>query len=41
MPGDTAVKACRQSRGYWNGRVFVGTLDWRWIAIDARIWKPV
>lgn len=40
VPGETAVKACCDvvNRGvaYWQDRVFVGTLDGRLIALDAK-----
>ncbi|MEO8313710.1 MAG: PQQ-dependent dehydrogenase, methanol/ethanol family [Pseudomonadota bacterium] len=40
VPGETGVKACCDvvNRGvaYWEGRIFVGTLDGRLIALDAR-----
>lgn len=40
VPGETAVNACCDvvNRGvaYWDGRIFVGTLDGRLIALDAK-----
>lgn len=40
VPGETAAKACCDvvNRGvaYWGGKIFVGTLDGRLIALDAR-----
>ena len=45
VPGATAVKACCDvvNRGvaYWHGRVYVGTLDGRLIALDAHTGRPV
>lgn len=45
VPGDTAVKACCDvvNRGvaYWQGRLFVGTLDARLIALDAKTGKVI
>jgi PQQ-dependent dehydrogenase (methanol/ethanol family) len=43
VPGETAAKACCDvvNRGvaYWDGRVYVGTLDGRLVALDARSGK--
>ena len=40
VPGETAVRACCDvvNRGvaYWDGRVYVGTLDGRLVALDAK-----
>ena len=40
VPGETAARACCDvvNRGvaYWKGRVYVGTLDGRLVALDAR-----
>jgi len=45
VPGASAVKACCDvvNRGvaYWNGKLFVGTLDGRLIALDAHSGKQV
>ena len=45
MPGERAVRACCDvvNRGvaYWDGRVFVGTLDGRLIALEAHTGKPI
>ena len=45
VPGEWAVNACCDvvNRGVavWNGKVFVGTLDGRLIALDAATGKPV
>ncbi|WP_221793932.1 PQQ-dependent dehydrogenase, methanol/ethanol family [Aquisediminimonas sediminicola] len=49
VPGDAAVKACcdvvNRGAAYWNGKLFVGTIDGRLIAIDAatgkQIWSTV
>lgn len=45
VPGEAGAKACCDvvNRGvaYWGGKVFVGTLDGRLIAIDAKSGKPV
>lgn len=45
VPGEAAVRACCDvvNRGvaYWNGMVFVGTIDGRLIAIDAKGGKEV
>jgi alcohol dehydrogenase (cytochrome c)/quinohemoprotein ethanol dehydrogenase len=45
VPGETAVKACCDvvNRGVavWNGRVYVGTLDGRLVALDANNGQPV
>jgi len=45
VPGATAIKACCDvvNRGvaYWRGRVYVGTLDGRLVALDARTGWPV
>ena len=45
VPGEYAVKACCDvvNRGVaaWQGRIYVGTLDARLIALDARSGKPV
>lgn len=45
VPGETAGKACCDvvNRGvaYWNGKVYVGTLDGRLIAIDAKTGKQI
>ncbi len=45
VPGETAIKACCDvvNRGvaFWNGRVFVGTLDGRLIALDAKTGQEV
>ena len=43
VPGETAAKACcdvvHRGVAYWNGRVYVGTLDGRLVALDARSGK--
>ena len=40
VPGASAVKACcdvvNRGAAYWDGRVYVGTIDGRLIAIDAK-----
>lgn len=40
VPGGHAVKACcdvvNRGAAYWNGKLFVGTIDGRLIAVDAR-----
>jgi quinohemoprotein ethanol dehydrogenase len=45
VPGETGAKACCDvvNRGVavWKGRVYVGTLDGRLVAIDAATGKPV
>ena len=45
VPGTAAVKACcdvvNRGAAYWNGRVYVGTIDGRLIAIDANSGSPV
>jgi quinohemoprotein ethanol dehydrogenase len=45
VPGEWAVNACCDvvNRGVaaWNGKIFVGTLDGRLIALDAATGKPV
>jgi PQQ-dependent dehydrogenase (methanol/ethanol family) len=45
VPRDTLVKACCDAvnRGVavWKGKVFVGTLDGRLVALDAKTGKPV
>jgi len=45
VPGDTAVNACCDvvNRGVavWQGRVYVGTLDGRLVALDAETGLPV
>ncbi len=45
VPGDAAVNACCDvaNRGVaaWNGKIYVGTLDGRLIALDAATGKPV
>ena len=45
VPPETGVKACCDvvNRGValWKGRVYVGTLDGRLVALDARTGKPV
>src|SRR5215469_2725483 len=45
VPGDWAVNSCCDvvNRGVaaWNGKVFVGTLDGRLVALDAANGKPV
>ena len=45
VPGDAAVYACCDvvNRGVaaWNGKVYVGTIDGRLIAVDAATGKPV
>jgi alcohol dehydrogenase (cytochrome c)/quinohemoprotein ethanol dehydrogenase len=45
VPGETAVKACCDlvNRGvaFWNGRLYLGTLDGRLIALDAKSGKAV
>jgi quinohemoprotein ethanol dehydrogenase len=45
VPGATAVKACCDvvNRGvaYWEGRLYLGTLDGRLIALDARTGKQI
>ena len=43
VPGETAIKACCDvvNRGvaFWEGRIFIGTLDGRLIALDAKSGK--
>lgn len=45
VPGASGVKACCDvvNRGvaYWDGRIFVGTIDGRLIAIDAQRGQPL
>lgn len=45
VPGSSAVKACcdvvNRGAAYWDGRVYVGTIDGRLIAIDGRSGKQV
>ncbi len=45
VPGETGVNACCDvaNRGVaaWNGKIYVGTLDGRLIALDAATGKPV
>jgi quinohemoprotein ethanol dehydrogenase len=49
VPGAAAVNACcdvvNRGAAYWNGKVFVGTIDGRLIAIDAQsghqVWSAV
>jgi quinohemoprotein ethanol dehydrogenase len=45
VPGPTAARACCDvvNRGvaYWNGRVYVGTLDGRLVALDAKTGSEV
>jgi quinohemoprotein ethanol dehydrogenase len=45
VPGEWAINACCDvvNRGVaaWNGKVYVGTLDGRLIALDAKTGKPV
>ncbi len=45
VPGETGVKACCDvvNRGvaFWKGRIFVGTLDGRLVALDAKSGKVV
>ncbi|MEO8309090.1 MAG: PQQ-dependent dehydrogenase, methanol/ethanol family [Pseudomonadota bacterium] len=45
VPGEWAVKVCcgLVNRGIaaWNGKIYVGTLDGRLVAIDAKTGKPV
>lgn len=45
VPGETAVKACcdavNRGAAYWDGRLYVGTLDGRLIAIDAKTGKQL
>ena len=45
VPGEWAVKACCDvvNRGValWNGKVYVGTIDGRLIALDAKTGRPV
>jgi quinohemoprotein ethanol dehydrogenase len=45
VPGAAAAKACcdvvNRGAAYWNGKVYVGTIDGRLIAIDARTGKQV
>jgi len=45
VPGETAVRACCDvvNRGVaaWNGRIYVGTLDGRLVALDAATGKEV
>jgi hypothetical protein len=44
VPGEWAVKVCcglvNRATLQWNGKIFVGTLDGRLVAIDANIGKP-
>src|SRR5262245_4889317 len=45
VPGEVAVKACcdvvNRGAAYWDGRVYVGTLDGRLIALDAKTGRQV
>ena len=45
VPGAAAVKACcdvvNRGAAYWNGKVYVGTIDGRLIALDARGGQPL
>lgn len=45
VPGETAVKACcdvvNRGAAYWEGKLFLGTLDGRLIAIDAKTGKQL
>lgn len=45
VPKQTLVKSCcdavNRGAAYWNGKVFVGTLDGRLIAIDAKTGKSL
>ena len=45
VAGPAAAKSCcdvvNRGAAYWDGRVYVGTLDGRLIAIDAKTGKPV
>jgi quinohemoprotein ethanol dehydrogenase len=45
VPGEWGVNACcdvvNRGAAVWNGKVFVGTLDGRLIALDAATGKPV
>ena len=45
VPGEYGVKACCDvvNRGVaaWNGKIYVGTIDGRLVALDARTGKPV
>ena len=45
VPGDWGVRACcdvvNRGLAMWKGKVYVGTLDGRLIALDARTGKPV
>jgi quinohemoprotein ethanol dehydrogenase len=45
VPGQAAVNACcdvvNRGAAYWDGRVLVGTIDGRLIALDARTGTPV
>lgn len=45
VPGTTGAKACcdviNRGAAYWDGKVYVGTLDGRLIAIDAKSGKQV
>jgi alcohol dehydrogenase (cytochrome c)/quinohemoprotein ethanol dehydrogenase len=45
VPGAAAVKACcdvvNRGAAYWNGKVYVGTIDGRLIALDARSGQPL
>src|SRR3954470_1407530 len=44
VPGEVAVKACcdiaNRGAGAWNGKLFLGTLDGRLVAVDAATGKP-
>ncbi|MGE4338853.1 MAG: PQQ-dependent dehydrogenase, methanol/ethanol family, partial [Pigmentiphaga sp.] len=45
VPGETGVKACcdvvNRGAAYWDGRIFVGTLDGRLIALDSHTGKAL
>ena len=45
VPGATAVKACcdvvNRGAAFWDGKIYVGTLDGRLIALNAKTGKPL
>lgn len=45
VPGEAAAKACcdvvNRGAAYWNGKVYVGTIDGRLIAVDAQSGRQV
>jgi len=45
VPGETAAKGCcdvvNRGAAYWDGKLYVGTLDGRLIAIDARTGRQI